>query len=115
MATGFLKSTGYAVASHNLGPRAAVHLPTVLTGPESKLYLKFGRRVFDPLTGPKEKIKNRSVNLWRFVFSTSLPNFIFNRSRMKTKNRLERFYRASSESEYSVRFTDQHKIHLAGN
>ena len=50
-----------------------------------------------PLQGPKAQSQNSgSVNIWGFVFSTSLPNFIV----MKTKNRFEGFYRVSLESEY---------------
>ena len=52
MATEFLKSTGHPVASHKLDPKAAVNLQTVLTGPQSKLYLEFEQGYFDPVAGP---------------------------------------------------------------
>ena len=101
MTTGFLKSNGHAIASHNSGPRATVHLPTVLTDPESKLYQEFGQWVLAPLAGPPGRSKKSdSVNLWGCVFSTSLPNFIFIGLRMKTNNRFEGFYRVSLENEY---------------
>ena len=76
MATGFLKSNGHAVASHDLGSRAVVHLPTVLTGPEFKLYLgfglyfEFGQGVVDALAGPpKQKVKYPAPLIsWRSYF-----------------------------------------------
>ena len=60
VATGFLKTTGHAVASYNLGPVAALHLSAVLTGPESKLDLEPEQGVFDPLAGPQ----NRKSKIW---------------------------------------------------
>ena len=49
---------------------------------------------------PKQSQKSGSANPLGLVFSTSLPNFIFIRPRIKTENRFEGFYRVSLESEY---------------
>ena len=102
MATGFLESTEHAVDSRYLGPRAAGHLPTRI-----QTLSAVRTRGFDFLAGPqskKMKTKSGFVKLWGFVFSISLPKFIFIRPRIKTKNR---FKESAQKVSSWVSFTDQ--------
>ena len=98
MTIGILESTGHALASHNLGPRAALHMSLLVRNSNS--FSSFGK-FLTPLQGTKAKSKKSgSVGLRGFVVSTLLPSFIFIRPWMKTKNQFEVCYSVSSESEY---------------
>ena len=95
-----------------LDPRAAVDVPTVLVRNLNSIW-SLDKGFLTPLQGPKARSqKSGSVNLWRFVFSTSLPDFIFIRPRIKTENRFEGFYRVSLQSEYLGPFHGPKRLRL---